>query len=120
MDTQYCLQCNLSQTKHDQYGAKYCYCFFNPDKGRLVAEIKECPKDRKENNMKAPDKIYVHVRTEPRPSITFSEVLEKNSTNEEYIRKGALLEWAKEKESSVLTLIAKLAYKTMINKIEQI
>ena len=39
-----------------------------------------------------PDKIYVHVRTEPRPSITFSEALEKNSTNEEYIRKDALLE----------------------------
>ena len=43
--------------------------------------------------MKAPDKIYVHVRTDPRPSITFSEVLEKNSTNEKYIRKDALLEW---------------------------
>ena len=46
--------------------------------------------------MKAPDKIYVHVRTEPRTSITFSEALEKNSSNVEYIRKDALLEWAKE------------------------
>lgn len=48
MDTQHCLQCKYSQTKYDQYGAKYCYCFFNPDKGIWVAEIKECPKDRKE------------------------------------------------------------------------
>lgn len=43
--------------------------------------------------MKAPNKIYVHVRTEPRPSITFSEAVEKNSTNEEYIRKDALLDY---------------------------
>ena len=47
--------------------------------------------------MKAPDKIYVHVRTEPKPSITFSETPENNSTNEEYIRKNTLLEWVKER-----------------------
>lgn len=48
MNTQYCLQCEHSQTKYDQYGSKYCYCFLNPDKGRWVAEIKECSKERKE------------------------------------------------------------------------
>jgi hypothetical protein len=53
--------------------------------------------------MKAPNKIYVHVRTEPRPSITFSEVLEKNSTNEEYIRKDVLLEWAQEHKRAIET-----------------
>ena len=47
--------------------------------------------------MKAPDKIYIHTRTEPYCSITWSEVKEKNCTNEEYIRKDALLVWAKEK-----------------------
>ena len=51
--------------------------------------------------MKAPDKIYVHVRTEPRPSITFSEVKEKGATNEEYIRKEALLEWANKLREAV-------------------
>lgn len=50
-----------------------------------------------------PDKIYVHVRTEPRPSITFSEVPEKNSTNEEYIRKDTLMEWAKEHKRVIET-----------------
>lgn len=44
--------------------------------------------------MKAPDKIYIHARTEPYPSLTWSEVKEKNVTNEEYISKDALLEWA--------------------------
>lgn len=46
--------------------------------------------------MKAPDKIYVHVRTEPKSSTTFSETLDKNSSNVAYIRKDALLEWVKE------------------------
>lgn len=49
MDTQHCLQCEHSKTKYDQYGSKYCYCFLNPDKGKWVAEIKECPKSRKED-----------------------------------------------------------------------
>ena len=43
MGTQHCLQCEYSQDRRDQYGAKYCYCFFNPERGRWVAEIKECP-----------------------------------------------------------------------------
>ena len=50
MDTQHCLQCEYSQTKYDQYGSKYCYCFYT-DKGIWVAEIKEikeCPKAIKE------------------------------------------------------------------------
>ena len=50
-----------------------------------------------------PDKIYVHVRTEPRPSITFSEALEENSLNVEYIRKDALLGWAKKKNQRIDT-----------------
>lgn len=39
---------------------------------------------------------------------------------EEYIRKDALLEWAKEKEKYSLTHAVKLAYRTMINKIESL
>jgi len=56
------------------------------------------------NTNKVPDKIYVHVRTEPKPSITFSEVIEKNSTNEEYIRKDALLEWIEALKSQTMEL----------------
>lgn len=44
MDTQHCLQCELHKDKRDQDGCKYCYCFFNPDKGRWIAEIETCPK----------------------------------------------------------------------------
>ncbi len=55
-----------------------------------------------QERMKTPDKIYVHVRTEPRPSITFSEAVEKNSTNEEYIRKDTLLELLKQKRTAVI------------------
>lgn len=47
--------------------------------------------------MKEPDKIYIHTRTEPYCSITWSEVKEKNCTNEEYIRKEALIEWLESK-----------------------
>ena len=71
--------------------------------------------------MKAPDKIYVHVRTEPRPSITFSEAVEKNSTNEEYIRKDTLLEWAKEKaEDYKGTANIRRSFEMMIRKIESL
>ena len=44
MDTQHCLRCELHKDRVDQDGFKYCYCFFNPDKGRWVAEIENCPK----------------------------------------------------------------------------
>lgn len=40
--------------------------------------------------MKAPDKIYIHARYEPHPSLTWNEVKEKNATNEEYIRKDTV------------------------------
>jgi hypothetical protein len=46
--------------------------------------------------MTPPDKIYVHTKTEPYFSITFSMVKEKNATNDEYIRKDELIEWAKD------------------------
>lgn len=71
--------------------------------------------------MKAPDKIYVHVRTEPRPSITFSEVLEKNSTNEKYIREDTLLEWAKEKANDYKeTANIRRSFEMMIRKIQSL
>ena len=49
MDTRTCLNCEHSQDKYDQYGAKYCYCFHNKDKGRWVAEIETCPKVKNNN-----------------------------------------------------------------------
>ena len=36
--------------------------------------------------METPKEIYVHIRKEPRPSITFSEVEEKDCENIKYIR----------------------------------
>lgn len=47
METQHCLQCQYSKDRRDQDGYKYCYCFYDQDKGRWVAEIRECPKDKK-------------------------------------------------------------------------
>lgn len=49
MDIQHCLQCELHKDRRDQDGYKYCYCFFNPDKGRWVAEIENCPKLEKQS-----------------------------------------------------------------------
>lgn len=59
--------------------------------------------------MEAPDKIYIHTKTNP-PEITWSEVEEKNATNEEYIRKDALLEWAKEELSHAIANIDAYPY----------
>ena len=72
--------------------------------------------------MEAPDKIYIHVRTEPRPSITFSEVPEKNSTNEEYIRKDALLELVKLTygKTSMNPFDCSEAFEELIEKIESL
>ena len=44
--------------------------------------------------MEAPKEIFVHIRKEPRPSITFSEIEEKNCENIKYIRSDiAELTW---------------------------
>ena len=50
--------------------------------------------------MKAPDKIYIHLKSNP-PEITFSEMKEKDCINTEYIRKETLLGWAKTKLSHI-------------------
>ena len=50
--------------------------------------------------MKAPDKIYIHTKDNPL-EITFSEVEEKDTTNIAYIRKEALLKWARERKEQV-------------------
>ena len=42
---------------------------------------------------KAPEKIYVHIKYKP-CEITFSEVIEKECSNIEYIRKDAFIEKA--------------------------
>ena len=44
--------------------------------------------------MKAPDVIFVHAVTKPIPEISFSEIKEGDD-DIEYIRKDALLDWAK-------------------------
>lgn len=59
MDTQRCLQCRHSLAKHDQYGAKYYFCFFNPNEGRWIAEIKECPQTKEQKQHKPVDLSYL-------------------------------------------------------------
>ncbi len=68
--------------------------------------------------MKVPDKIYIH-RTIHLGLLSASEI-DITDQDEQYIRKNALLEWAKEKEDYALTETVKLAYKTMIDKIESL
>lgn len=43
----------------------------------------------------APERIYVHIKYKP-CEITFSEVIEKECSNIEYIRKDAFIEKARE------------------------
>ena len=50
--------------------------------------------------VKAPEKIYVHIRQKP-CEITFSEVIEKGCSNIEYIRTDAFIEKAVEWLNSV-------------------
>ena len=67
--------------------------------------------------MKAPNKIYINVHP---LGVDYSIVPIPDFGGVEYIRKDALLEWAKEKENYALTSVVKLAYKTMIDKIESL
>lgn len=72
--------------------------------------------------MKAPDKIYLlKVELEERwPWITEASELEPE-TEECYIRKDALLEWAKEAYlNENASAIRKLCYKQLIDKIESL
>lgn len=74
--------------------------------------------------MKAPDKIYVNIPGD----YWHPGTDEKVNTDTEYIRKDALLEWAKEKQwqmkietggcSNMLAAGKLLAYEAIIKKIE--
>lgn len=78
--------------------------------------------------MKAPDKIYVCIPQRLNLS-TFNEdskyvgmayTDKGNLTSpqiEEYIRKGALLEWAKEKQYESLTIVADNFWQEVIDKL---
>ena len=68
-----------------------------------------------------PDKIYIadnvfpsHIDWDGSP-INTKRI---ESSDIEYIRKDALLEWAKEKEQNAITNLVKLTYRTVIDKIE--
>ena len=72
--------------------------------------------------MKAPDKIYIlKVELEERwPGITEASELEPEE-EECYIRKDALLEWAKETYlNENASAIRKVCYKQLIDKIESL
>ena len=77
--------------------------------------------------MKAPDKIYIDVGTIssniPNECYALPGWHEKPNpkmANEEYIRKDALLEWAKEKQYESLTIVADNFWQEVIDKIQSL
>lgn len=70
--------------------------------------------------MKAPEKIFrtTTYLDNDKGKVVWKETPVNGAENIEYIRKDALLEWAKEKEQNAITNIVKLTYKTVIDKIE--
>ena len=69
--------------------------------------------------MKAPDKIYIH-RTIHFGLLSASEI-DITGQDEQYIRKDALLEWAKEKaEDYRETTNIRRSFEMMIRKIESL
>ena len=74
--------------------------------------------------MKAPDKIYVTIPTRRLSDsanyvgIAFSDKSYLTTPQiEEYIRKDALLEWAKEKQNESLTIVADDVWQEVIDKL---
>ena len=67
--------------------------------------------------MKAPDKIFYGV---VEGGFQCVNTVSTPSTPDAYLRKDALLEWAKEKEEKAITRLTKLAYKTVIDKINSL
>ena len=63
----------------------------------------------------APDKIWVTTS-----ELTALLAEKRNDYDVAYIRKDVLLEWAREKEDYAITKILKLAFRTMIDKIESL
>lgn len=72
--------------------------------------------------MKAPEKIFrtTTYLDNDKGKVVWKETPVNGAENIEYIRKDALLEWAKEKEQNAITNIVKLTYKTVIDKIESL
>lgn len=73
--------------------------------------------------MNAPDKIYVfqHGIKAFDPLWHFTKSKEKNTESHEYIRKDALLEWAKEVANDTNhSLVYRGAFRDLINKLESL
>lgn len=74
----------------------------------------------KRNNMKVPDKIYIAETPNKLIEIWSEEPIEPKPyiTEHEYIRKGALIEWAEETYlNEKASLIRKVCYKQLIDKL---
>lgn len=74
--------------------------------------------------MKAPDKIYLNIHPdwtegEDEPEITWSEEEDSFYDNIPYIRKDALLEWLRERES-LSGVLKKDAYRSVIDKLNSL
>lgn len=65
--------------------------------------------------MKAPDKIYTDNRGVYAKLPIFSQI----DANVEYLRKDALLEWAKKKQYESLTIVADNFWQEVIDKLNE-
>lgn len=68
--------------------------------------------------MKAPDKIYIQTNAGEAFSSKWTTIPFRDFENTEYIRKDALIEWAKETYlNEKASLIRKVCYKQLIDKL---
>ena len=65
--------------------------------------------------MEAPDKVYIEIDNKAH---VYFGLQPENAV--EYIRKDALLEWAKEKQNESLTIVADDVWQELIDKLNSI
>ena len=70
--------------------------------------------------MKAPDKIYIQTNAGEAFSSKWTTIPFRDFENTEYIRKDALLEWAKEKQYESLTIVADNFWQEVIDKLNSL
>lgn len=69
--------------------------------------------------MKAPDKIYIQTNKGEAFSSKWTTIPFRDFENTEYLRKDALLEWAKKKQYESLTIVADNFWQEVIDKLNE-
>ena len=69
--------------------------------------------------MKAPDKIYIQTNKGEAFSSKWTTIPFRDFENTKYLRKEALLEWAKKKQYESLTIVADNFWQEVIDKLNQ-